>query len=155
MDFSFMGGSMGSVTGEKFVRACESAGNAGVPLISISASGGARRQGGSLALMQLPKTVVAVEELHEAGCALISVMAHPTTGGLLAGFARLGDVLLGRPGGLFFFARRRAPPRRARRSRTPSASPSRPSASGTSTRSSRARSFDPRLHACFACSERS
>jgi len=104
MDFSFMGGSMGSVTGEKFARACESAGNAGVPLISISASGGARMQEGILALMQLPKTVVAVEELHEAGCALISVMAHPTTGGLLASFASLGDVLLAEPGALMSFA---------------------------------------------------
>ena len=104
MDFSFMGGSMGSVTGEKFARACESAGTAGVPLISISASGGARMQEGILALMQLPKTVVAVEELHEAGCALISVMAHPTTGGLLASFASLGDVLLAEPGALMSFA---------------------------------------------------
>jgi acetyl-CoA carboxylase carboxyl transferase subunit beta len=104
MDFSFMGGSMGSVTGEKFARACESAAAAGVPLISISASGGARMQEGILALMQLPKTVVAVEELHEAGCALISVMAHPTTGGLLASFASLGDVLLAEPGALMSFA---------------------------------------------------
>src|SRR6188474_2681397 len=67
MDFSFMGGSMGSVTGEKFTRACESAAAAGVPLISVSASGGARMQEGILALMQLPKTVVAVEELHDSG----------------------------------------------------------------------------------------
>ena len=104
MDFSFMGGSMGSVTGEKFARACESAGAAGVPLISISASGGARMQEGILALMQLPKTVVAVEELHEAGSALISVMAHPTTGGLLASFASLGDVVLAEPGALMSFA---------------------------------------------------
>ena len=104
MDFSFMGGSMGSVTGEKFTRACESAAASGVPLISVSASGGARMQEGILALMQLPKTVVAVEELHEAGCALISVMAHPTTGGLLASFASLGDVLLAEPGALMSFA---------------------------------------------------
>ena len=104
MDFSFMGGSMGSVTGEKFARACESAAAAHVPLISISASGGARMQEGILALMQLPKTVVAVEELHEAGCALISVMAHPTTGGLLASFASLGDVVLAEPGALMSFA---------------------------------------------------
>src|ERR671911_1573917 len=69
MDFSFMGGSMGSVTGEKFVRARESAAASGTPLISVSASGGARMQEGILALMQLPKTVVAVEELHDAGCA--------------------------------------------------------------------------------------
>jgi acetyl-CoA carboxylase carboxyl transferase subunit beta len=104
MDFGFMGGSMGSVTGEKFARACESAAAAGVPLVSVSASGGARMQEGILALMQLPKTVVAVEELHEARCALISVMAHPTTGGLLASFASLGDVLLAEPGALMSFA---------------------------------------------------
>jgi acetyl-CoA carboxylase carboxyl transferase beta subunit len=104
MDFSFMGGSMGSVTGEKFARACESAATAGVPVVSVSASGGARMQEGILALMQLPKTVVAVEELHDAGCALISVMTHPTTGGLLASFASLGDVLLAEPGALMSFA---------------------------------------------------
>jgi len=104
MDFSFMGGSMGSVTGEKFARACESAAAAHVPLISISASGGARMQEGILALMQLPKTVVAVEELHDAGSALVSVMAHPTTGGLLASFASLGDVVLAEPGALMSFA---------------------------------------------------
>jgi acetyl-CoA carboxylase carboxyl transferase subunit beta len=75
-----------------------------VPLISVSASGGARMQEGILALMQLPKTVVAVEELHDAGCALISVMAHPTTGGLLASFASLGDVLIAEPGALMSFA---------------------------------------------------
>jgi acetyl-CoA carboxylase carboxyl transferase beta subunit len=104
MDFAFMGGSMGSVTGEKFARACESAAASGVPLISVSASGGARMQEGILALMQLPKTVVAVEELHEARCALISVMAHPTTGGLLASFASLGDVILAEPAALMSFA---------------------------------------------------
>jgi acetyl-CoA carboxylase carboxyl transferase subunit beta len=104
MDFSFMGGSMGSVVGEKFARACEHAAAGGLPLVSVSSSGGARMQEGILALMQLPKTVVAVEELHEAGCALISVMAHPTTGGLLASFASLGDVLLAEPGALMSFA---------------------------------------------------
>ena len=104
MDFSFMGGSMGSVVGEKFSRACESAARAGVPLVSVSASGGARMQEGILALMQLPKTVVAVEELHEAGCPLFSVLAHPTTGGLLASFASLGDVLFAEPGALMSFA---------------------------------------------------
>jgi acetyl-CoA carboxylase carboxyl transferase subunit beta len=104
MDFAFMGGSMGSVVGEKFVRACESAAVAGIPLVSVAASGGARMQEGILALMQLPKTVCAVEELHEAGSALISVMTHPTTGGLLASFASLGDVLLAEPGALMSFA---------------------------------------------------
>src|ERR671936_1889157 len=64
MDFSFMGGSMGSAVGEKFVRACESAAERGVPLVSVTASGGARMQEGILSLMQLPKTVCAVEDLH-------------------------------------------------------------------------------------------
>ncbi len=104
MDFSFMGGSMGSVVGEKFVRACESACEARVPIVSVSASGGARMQEGILALMQLPKTVCAVEDLRDAGCAFISVLAHPTTGGLLASFASLGDVLLAEPGALMSFA---------------------------------------------------
>ena len=70
MDFGFMGGSMGSVVGEKFSRACDSAIEHGVPLVSVSASGGARMQEGILALMQLPKTVAAVEDLHAARIAV-------------------------------------------------------------------------------------
>jgi acetyl-CoA carboxylase carboxyl transferase beta subunit len=104
MDFAFMGGSMGSTVGEKFVRACERAAARHVPLVSVTASGGARMQEGILALMQLPKTVCAVEDLHEAGSALISVLAHPTTGGVLASFASLGDVLIAEPGALMSFA---------------------------------------------------
>jgi acetyl-CoA carboxylase carboxyl transferase beta subunit len=104
MDFSFMGGSMGSVVGEKFSRACDSAAERGTPLIAITSSGGARMQEGILALMQLPKTVAAVEDLHDAGQAMVSVMAHPTTGGVLASFATLGDVLLAEPGALMSFA---------------------------------------------------
>jgi acetyl-CoA carboxylase carboxyl transferase beta subunit len=104
MDFGFMGGSMGSVTGEKFSRACDSAAARGVPLIGVSASGGARMQEGVLALMQLPKTVCAIEDLHDAGQPLISVMSHPTTGGVLASFASLGDVLVAEPGALISFA---------------------------------------------------
>ena len=104
MDFGFMGGSMGSVVGEKFVRICERAADAQLPLVSVSASGGARMQEGILALMQLPKTVCAIEELHEAGGSLISVLAHPTTGGVLASFASLGDVVLAEPGALMSFA---------------------------------------------------
>jgi len=104
MDFAFMGGSMGSVVGEKFARACESAAAAAVPLVSVSASGGARMQEGILALMQLPKTVCAIEELHEAGGALLSVLTHPTTGGVLASYASLGDVVLAEPGALMSFA---------------------------------------------------
>jgi acetyl-CoA carboxylase carboxyl transferase subunit beta len=104
MDFSFMGGSMGSVVGEKFVRACERSARTGVPLVSVSSSGGARMQEGILALMQLPKTVCAIDELHEAGGALISVLAHPTTGGVLASFASLGDIVIAEPGALMSFA---------------------------------------------------
>jgi acetyl-CoA carboxylase carboxyl transferase subunit beta len=104
MDFAFMGGSMGSVVGEKLARACEAAVEDGVPLVSVASSGGARMQEGILALMQLPKTVCAVEELRDAGGTIISVIAHPTTGGLLASFASLGDVILAEPGALMSFA---------------------------------------------------
>jgi len=104
MDFLFMGGSMGSVVGEKFARACERAEERRVPLVSISASGGARMQEGILALMQLPKTICAIDELHESGAAMISVLTHPTTGGVLASFASLGDIVLAEPGALMSFA---------------------------------------------------
>jgi acetyl-CoA carboxylase carboxyl transferase beta subunit len=103
MDFAFMGGSMGSVVGEKFSRACDGAVERGVPLVSVTASGGARMQEGILSLMQLPKTVCAVEDLHDAGRPLISVMAHPTTAGVLASFASLGDVIVAEPGALLSF----------------------------------------------------
>jgi len=104
MDFAFMGGSMGSVVGEKFSRACDSAAEAGMPLICVTSSGGARMQEGILALMQLPKTVAAVEDLRDSGQAFICVMAHPTTGGVLASFATLGDTLLAEPNALMSFA---------------------------------------------------
>jgi acetyl-CoA carboxylase carboxyl transferase beta subunit len=104
MDFAFMGGSMGSVVGEKFSRACDSAVTRGVPLVSVAASGGARMQEGILALMQLPKTVAAVEDLHDSRTPFVSVLAHPTTGGLLASFASLGDVVIAEPGALMSFA---------------------------------------------------
>src|SRR6059058_2944468 len=103
MDFAFMGGSMGSAVGEKFVRACESAAERSVPLVSVTASGGARMQEGILSLMQLPKTVCAVEDLRDSGGTMISVMAHPTTAGVLASFASLGDVILAEPGALLSF----------------------------------------------------
>jgi acetyl-CoA carboxylase carboxyl transferase subunit beta len=104
MDFAFMGGSMGSAVGEKFSRACDSAAERGVPLVSVSASGGARMQEGILSLMQLPKTVAAVEDLRDAGSPFISVMTHPTTAGVLASFATLGDITLAEPGALMLFA---------------------------------------------------
>ncbi len=103
MDFSFMGGSMGSAVGEKFVRACESAAERSVPLVSVTASGGARMQEGILSLMQLPKTVCAVEDLYDSGGAMFSVMAHPTTAGVLASFASLGDVIVAEPNALLAF----------------------------------------------------
>jgi acetyl-CoA carboxylase carboxyl transferase beta subunit len=104
MDFAFMGGSMGSVVGEKFARACERAAGRGVTLVSVTSSGGARMQEGILSLMQLPKTVFAVDALREARCSYVSVLAHPTTGGVLASFASLGDVVIAEPGALMSFA---------------------------------------------------
>jgi acetyl-CoA carboxylase carboxyl transferase beta subunit len=103
MDFAFMGGSMGSAVGEKFSRACDAAAERGVPLVSVTASGGARMQEGILSLMQLPKTVCAVADLHDAGQPLLSVMAHPTTAGVIASFASLGDVIVAEPGALLSF----------------------------------------------------
>lgn len=103
MDFAFMGGSMGSTVGEKFARACGRAASRRVPLVCVTASGGARMQEGILSLMQLPKTVCAVDELQEARSAFISVMTHPTTAGVLASFASLGDVIVSEPGALLAF----------------------------------------------------
>src|SRR5437868_5750178 len=103
MDFSFMGGSMGSVVGEKLSRAAEQAVERRVPLVAVTASGGARMQEGILSLMQLPKTVCAIEDLRDARCGFISVMTHPTTAGVLASFASLGDVIVAEPGALLAF----------------------------------------------------
>jgi acetyl-CoA carboxylase carboxyl transferase beta subunit len=103
MDFAFMGGSMGSTVGEKFARACERAASRQAPLVCVTASGGARMQEGILSLMQLPKTVCAVDELNEARSAFICVMTHPTTAGVLASFASLGDVIVSEPGALLAF----------------------------------------------------
>jgi acetyl-CoA carboxylase carboxyl transferase beta subunit len=104
MDFAFLGGSMGGAVGEKFARACEAAIDGRAALITVSSSGGARMQEGILSLMQLPKTVCAVEELHEAKLPMFSVLAHPTTGGVLASFASLGDVTIAEPDALIAFA---------------------------------------------------
>jgi acetyl-CoA carboxylase carboxyl transferase subunit beta len=103
MDFTFMGGSMGGAVGEKFSRACDSAIDRGVPLVAVTSSGGARMQEGILSLMQLPKTVCAVEDLHDSRIPLLTVLAHPTTAGVLASFASLGDVTIGEPGALIAF----------------------------------------------------
>jgi acetyl-CoA carboxylase carboxyl transferase subunit beta len=107
LDFFFMGGSMGSVVGEKVARAAERAREGGLPLITFSASGGARMQEGALSLMQLAKTSAAVMRLHGDGLPFISVMSDPTTGGVTASFAFLGDVILAEPGALIGFAGRR------------------------------------------------
>ena len=104
MDFGFMGGSMGAVVGEKVTRAAEAALAARVPLVTVAASGGARMQEGTLSLMQLAKTVAAVERLRRAGVPYLSIMTDPTTGGVFASFAALGDVNLAEPKALIGFA---------------------------------------------------
>jgi acetyl-CoA carboxylase carboxyl transferase subunit beta len=104
MDFAFMGGSMGAVVGEKVTRAAEAALVERIPLIVVSASGGARMQEGTLALMQLAKTCAALERLRAGGVPYISVMTDPTTGGVFASYAVLGDVNLAEPNALIGFA---------------------------------------------------
>jgi acetyl-CoA carboxylase carboxyl transferase subunit beta len=104
MDFAFMGGSMGSVVGEKVTRAAEHALDERIPLIVVSASGGARMQEGTLALMQLAKTCAAIARLAEEGVPYVSVMTDPTTGGVFASYAALGDVNLAEPNALIGFA---------------------------------------------------
>jgi acetyl-CoA carboxylase carboxyl transferase subunit beta len=104
MDFRFAGGSMGSVVGEKITRAIERAIEKKVPGIVFSASGGARMQEGILSLMQMAKTSAALARLSEAGLPFISVLTNPTTGGVTASFAVLGDVILAEPGALIGFA---------------------------------------------------
>jgi acetyl-CoA carboxylase carboxyl transferase subunit beta len=104
MDFGFLGGSMGSVVGERFARGAEVAVEHGVPMISITSSGGARMQEGVLALMQMAKSIVALDELADAGLPFIMVLAHPTTGGVWASFASLGDVTYAEPGALIAFS---------------------------------------------------
>jgi len=102
--FEFMGGSMGSVVGEKVTRVFERALERQVPAIVFSASGGARMQEGVLSLMQMAKTSAALGRLREAGLPYISVLLHPTTGGVAASFAMLGDVILAEPKALIGFA---------------------------------------------------
>jgi len=104
MDFGFMGGSMGAVVGEKVTRAAEEALAERIPLIVVSASGGARMQEGTLALMQLAKTLAALERLRAAGVPYLSVLSDPTTGGVFASFAAVGDVNVAEPNALIGFA---------------------------------------------------
>lgn len=104
MDFSFMGGSMGSVVGEKITRAIERAGDLHIPVIVVSTSGGARMHEGILSLMQMAKTSAAIERLKEKGVPFISIPVDPTTGGVTASFAMLGDINLTEPNALIGFA---------------------------------------------------
>jgi acyl-CoA carboxylase subunit beta len=104
MDFGFMGGSMGAVVGEKVTRAAEHALEARIPLVVVSASGGARMQEGTLALMQLAKTLAALERLRAGGVPFLSVLSDPTTGGVFASFAAVGDVNIAEPNALIGFA---------------------------------------------------
>lgn len=104
MDFTFMGGSMGSVVGEKITRAVERATQEKMPLIIVSCSGGARMQEGALSLMQLAKTSAALARLAQAKIPFISVLTDPTTGGVTASFAMLGDIIIAEPNALVGFA---------------------------------------------------
>ena len=103
-DFAFMGGSMGSVVGERFSLGAERALEIGSPFVSFSASGGARMQEGLFSLMQMAKTSAALGRLREAGLPFISVMTHPTPGGVSASFAMLGDINMAEPEALIGFA---------------------------------------------------
>ena len=103
-DFSFMAGSMGMYVGNAIIAAAERAVEMGRPLILFSAAGGARMQEGILSLMQMPRTTVAVQMLKEAGLPYIVVLTHPTTGGVTASYAMLGDVQIAEPGALICFA---------------------------------------------------
>src|SRR5581483_5329141 len=98
MDFEFMGGSMGSVVGEKITRAAERALAEHRALVVVSASGGARMQEGTIALMQMGKIVAALARLDEAGIPYVSIITDPTTGGVLASYASLGDLIVAEPG---------------------------------------------------------
>src|SRR5690606_34958484 len=102
--FRFMGGSMGSVVGEKVTRLFERGASLRLPVVLLQASGGARMQEGILSLMQMAKTVAARERLRDAGVPFISVLLHPTTGGVAASFSFLGDVNIAEPGALIGFA---------------------------------------------------
>jgi len=103
-DFSFMAGSMGMYVGNAIIAAAQKAVELGRPLILFSAAGGARMQEGILSLMQMPRSTVAVQMLKEAGLPYIVVLTHPTTGGVTASYAMLGDVQIAEPGALICFA---------------------------------------------------
>lgn len=103
-NFAFMGGSLGMAAGEGFIQAAEVAAHRGLPLVVFTAAGGARMQEGALSLMQMPRTTIAVQEMREAGVPYIVVLCDPTTGGVTASYAMLGDIHLAEPGALICFA---------------------------------------------------
>ena len=103
MDFRFLGGSMGAVVGEKITHAIELAAEERIPLLIVTASGGARMQEGVIALMQMAKTSAALSRLADAGVPYIALLTDPTTGGVTASFAMLGDVTIAEPGALVAF----------------------------------------------------
>jgi acetyl-CoA carboxylase carboxyl transferase subunit beta len=103
-EFEFLGGSMGSVVGERFVRAVEACVDENLPFICFTASGGARMQEGLLSLMQMAKTTAALTRLSDAKLPFISVLTDPTMGGVSASFAFIGDVVIAEPGALIGFA---------------------------------------------------
>lgn len=104
LDFRFMGGSMGSVVGESYARAANVSVAKGLPFVSFAASGGARMQEGLFSLLQMAKTSAALTRLSERGIPYISVLTHPTMGGVAASFAMLGDVIIAEPGARIGFA---------------------------------------------------
>jgi acetyl-CoA carboxylase carboxyl transferase subunit beta len=104
LDFSYMGGSMGSVVGERLTLMIEMALEQSLPVVIVSASGGARMQESILSLMQMAKTSAALAKLHETGLPYISVLTNPTTGGVTASFATLGDIIMAEPDALIAFA---------------------------------------------------
>ena len=106
-DFAFMGGSMGMAVGEAFIDAVKAAIRAKCPYVIFTAAGGARMQEGILSLMQMPRSTVAIQMLHDAGLPYIVVLTDPTTGGVTASYAMLGDVQIAEPGALIGFAGQR------------------------------------------------
>ena len=104
LDFSFMGGSMGSVVGEKLYRAAEAAIAGRLPLVAVCSSGGARMQEGILSLMQMAKTTIAVDMLNQHRIPYITVLADPCTGGVIASFASLADICVAEPGARLYFS---------------------------------------------------
>ena len=104
MNFQFLGGSMGMVVGEKIALLCEMAAEKQLPVVLFACSGGARMHEGAISLMQMAKTCGALTRLHQAGVVSISVMTHPTTGGVTASFASVCDLLIAEPGALIGFA---------------------------------------------------